>query len=153
MRHRHLDVPAAIPPEELGLAALDDLLERGDLEEWKPVIAAVRRDPWGALAERILHLVDQHPMYGTSALWRSWIEAERGLASTPAVGSALRQLRLRRGLTQAELAARLGMTQPEVSKLERRSDVRLSTLRSYVAGVGGRLDVTATFGDEEVRIE
>jgi hypothetical protein len=61
------------------LAALDDLLECGDLEEWKPVIAGVGREPWSALAERVLHLVDQHPMYGTSGLWRSWIAARRAV--------------------------------------------------------------------------
>ena len=36
MRHRHLDVDPTAPPAELGLAALDDLLERGDLDDWRP---------------------------------------------------------------------------------------------------------------------
>jgi len=60
--------------------------------------------------------------------------------------------RRERGLTQQQVAERLGMTQPEVSKLERRRDVRLSTLRGYVTALGGELVVTARFGDEERRI-
>lgn len=147
MRHRHLDVEPATPTAELGLAALDDLLERGDLADWKPVLEEIARDPWGPVAERVIHLVERHPMPGTSSLWRSWIERRRGTSVSPHTGSALRALRLRQGLTQQELASRLGMTQPEVSKLERRQDVRLSTARSYVRALGGHLLLSARFGD------
>ena len=86
-------------------------------------------------------------MYGTSILWQSWID-ERRSADTPVrSGPALRALRLGRGLTQQQVASRLDMTQPEVSKLERRADVRLSTARSYVRALGGRLVLAARFGD------
>jgi transcriptional regulator with XRE-family HTH domain len=65
----------------------------------------------------------------------------------------LRNLRLRRGLTQQRVAERMGMTQPEVSKLERRREVTLSTVRAYVAAVGGRLELMARFDDETLPIE
>lgn len=152
MRHRHLAVDPSTPVRRLGLAALDDVLERGDLSDWQPVLAEIGRDPWGAVADRVLHLVDRHPMAGTSSLWRSWIEEQRSTAPPAHAGAGLRALRLERGLTQQQVAERLGMTQPEVSRLERRRDVRLSTIRAYVRALGGRLVLTARFGDAEVPV-
>lgn len=148
MRHRHLEVDPATPVVELGAAALDDLLDRGDLDDWAPLLREIRRDPGGAVADRVLDLVESHPVYGTSALWRRWIAEQRDVSSFDA-GAALRRLRLGRRVTQQELADRLGTTQPEISKLERRRDVRLSTMRAYVAALGGRLELAARFGEEE----
>jgi DNA-binding XRE family transcriptional regulator len=148
MRHRHLAVDPETPVSRLGAAALDDILERGDLDDWQPVLAEIRRDPWGAVADRVLGLVDGHPMPGTSRLWRSWVESHRRREPYTAVGSRLRALRARRGLTQQQVAARLGMTQPEISRLERRRDLRLGLARDYVAALGGELDVSARFGNE-----
>lgn len=153
MRHRHVDVEPGTPARELGAAALDDLLDRGDLQDWQPVLEEVRRDPWGDVANRVLRLVEQHPMYGTSRLWRSWIEEERASSPSPHAGEALRALRRTRGLTQREVAERLSMAQPEISKLERRRDVRLSTARAYVAALGGTLGVVARFDDGDVDLE
>ena len=59
----------------------------------------------------------------------------------------LRQLRELLGLTQDEMADRLEVGQESVSRFERREDVRLSTLRSYVEALGGELHVTASFPD------
>jgi len=66
--HRHLDYPAATAARELPLAAVADILDRGDLDDWRPLAAAVARDPHGSLTERIAALVDRYPMYGTSPL-------------------------------------------------------------------------------------
>jgi DNA-binding XRE family transcriptional regulator len=58
---------------------------------------------------------------------------------------------LRRALerTQVEVARKLGITQDGVSRLEQRTDVLLSTLRSYIAALGGRLSLIAEFPDHE----
>lgn len=153
MRHRHLDVDPAAPVAELGAAALDDLLDRGDLDDWAPLLRQIRRDPGGELAARVLNLVEQHPMYGTSSLWRAWILEQRAASPSFHAGAALRKLRSHRRLTQQQLAARLGVTQPEVSKLEARSDVRVSTMRAYMAALGGRLALVARFRDGEVELD
>lgn len=65
----------------------------------------------------------------------------------------LHQLRDALGLTQEEVARRLGIGQPGVSRLERRSDVTLSTLYEYVRALGGELEVTGHFphGDVVIR--
>ncbi|MEO5577260.1 MAG: helix-turn-helix domain-containing protein [Gaiellaceae bacterium] len=153
MRHRHLDVDEATPVTALGAAALDDLLDRGDLDDWAPILREIGRAPSGELAERVLKLAEHHPVYGTSSLWRGWIAEQRALRSPAHAGTALRRLRLHRGLTQQQVAERLAMTQPEVSKLERRADVRLSTIRAYVAALGGRLRLVARFGGDERDLE
>jgi len=83
MEFRHLDYPEGTPVEELGPAALDDLLERGDLADWAPLARAVRNDPWGEVANTVLRICDAHPMYGTSTLWRAWIERLRANSAPP----------------------------------------------------------------------
>jgi transcriptional regulator with XRE-family HTH domain len=60
----------------------------------------------------------------------------------------LRELRAERGVTQVELAERLGRSQGNVSAFERRDDVYLSSLREYVEALGGRLEIEAVFDDE-----
>jgi predicted transcriptional regulator len=50
---------------------------------------------------------------------------------------ALGDLRESLGVTQTELAGVLGVSQPNVSKLEGKDDIRLSTLGGYVAALGG----------------
>ena len=64
----------------------------------------------------------------------------------------LYRLRQARNLTQDELAAGLGTTQASVSKLERRSDVYLSSARRYVAAMGGRMEITVRFPDGAFRL-
>lgn len=153
LTHRHLAIPAGTPPEELPLDALDDILDRGDLDEWRPLVQAIRRDPSGPLAERVLHLCRAHDMYGTSRLWPAFIARARGELSNPATALSLAALRKRAGKTQAEVAAALAISQSDVSKLERRNDLRLSTLRRYVAALGGRVDVTVRLGDATVAVD
>ena len=57
----------------------------------------------------------------------------------------LADLRESRGVTQSELAGTLGVSQPNVSKIEHNDDLRLSTLGGYIAALGGRLEVNAVF--------
>ena len=59
----------------------------------------------------------------------------------------LRELRKARRLTQARVAAELGITQDGVSRLEQRSDFLLSTLRKTVEAMGGSLSLIARFPD------
>jgi DNA-binding XRE family transcriptional regulator len=51
----------------------------------------------------------------------------------------LREIRRARKLTQARLSKKLKIGQEGVSRIEKRTDLYISTLRSYVEGVGGKL--------------
>lgn len=59
----------------------------------------------------------------------------------------LRDLRKARNHTQARVAKELGINQENVSRLEQRSDLLLSTLRGYVEAMGGKLSLMAEFPD------
>lgn len=61
--------------------------------------------------------------------------------------SLLRELRLRGGLTQRELAERQGVTQGAIAQTERRTDVLASTLRSVATATGNRVEFRAAFSD------
>jgi DNA-binding XRE family transcriptional regulator len=60
---------------------------------------------------------------------------------------SLRDLRKARKLTQARVAKTLGITQDSVSRLEKRSDLLLSTLRKAVKAMGGDVRIIAEFPD------
>ena len=78
---------------------------------------------------------------------RNEAETRRLLAEMP-----LAELRQAQAMTQTTLAELLETTQGEVSKIERRADMYVSTLRRYVEAMGGRLDIVARFPEGDVRI-
>ena len=65
----------------------------------------------------------------------------------------LAELRKLAGLTQEELAAAMGITQPSLSKLENQDDMQISTLRRLIEALGGQLEIIAHLpgGDISVR--
>ena len=75
-------------------------------------------------------------------------EAEEMIQET-----ALAELRRARSLTQTELANRLGVRQPSIADMEKRTDMYISTLRRLVEAMGGSLDVIAHFPGMDVRIQ
>jgi predicted XRE-type DNA-binding protein len=64
----------------------------------------------------------------------------------------LNALRQARSLSQKMLAEVLHIQQPAIAKLEKRTDMYLSTLRSHIEAMGGELDVVARFPDGAVKI-
>lgn len=66
---------------------------------------------------------------------------------------SLQGLRKALAVTQVEVARTLGKRQDEVSRIEQRGDLLLSTLRDYVESLGGELELLCTFGNRgSVRI-
>ena len=64
----------------------------------------------------------------------------------------LHELRRARALTQRDMAKMLKVNQPAVSKLEQRADVYVSSLRTYIEAVGGKLKIVAEFPEGEIAI-
>ncbi len=85
-----------------------------------------------------------------SAKQRADIKAgkEKLLAEIP-----LEQLRTARNMTQTNLAHTLGVNQSAISNIEKRTDMYLSTLRSYVEAMGGSLEIQAVFPEGAVRVD
>ena len=65
----------------------------------------------------------------------------------------LHQIRNARRMTQTRLAELLEMDQGNISKLEQRTDMYLSTLRSYIEAMGGALEIRAVFPEGDVKID
>ena len=61
--------------------------------------------------------------------------------------TTLKDLRLAAQQTQVQMAAALGVRQDTISRLEKRSDMLLSTMRQYVESMGGQLELVAKFPD------
>ena len=64
----------------------------------------------------------------------------------------LDELRQARGLSQRMLAEILHVQQPAIAKMEKRTDMYLSTLRSHIEAMGGELEVVARFPDGAVKV-
>jgi transcriptional regulator with XRE-family HTH domain len=65
----------------------------------------------------------------------------------------LDELRAARHLTQVQLAKALGVEQAAVSRMERRTDMYISTLQTTIKAMGGDLEIRAIFPDGVVRID
>jgi DNA-binding XRE family transcriptional regulator len=74
-------------------------------------------------------------------------ERRRKVATRAMELATLKDLRQAVEQTQEQLAATLGVRQDAISRLEKRTDMLLSTLRHYVEGMGGRLELIAQFPD------
>lgn len=93
---------------------------------------------------------------------KNYLELHEQVASRPGAAEQLAALRnetlaeiglyeLRRtlGRSQTDLAADLGVSQSAISQLERAEDLKLSTLRNYLARLGARLELLAVFEDDD----
>lgn len=78
---------------------------------------------------------------------RAEAKAKEMLAEMP-----LNELRQARGLSQVVLAKVLNVQQPSIAKMEHRTDMYISTLRSHIEAMGGMLDIVARFPDGSVKI-
>ena len=65
----------------------------------------------------------------------------------------LQELRKTRQVTQVEVAKAMNVEQAAVSKLERREDMYVSTLREYVKALGGELKLVASFPDADIQVQ
>ena len=78
-------------------------------------------------------------------------EQEAFMAEALAMG--LPALRASRKLSQDELGKLLGMKQASVSKLERQTDMFVSSLRNLIRAMGGEMKIVASFPEGEVQID
>jgi DNA-binding XRE family transcriptional regulator len=74
---------------------------------------------------------------------------EKRAAALIAEELTLKELRRARAITQVRLAKNLGVAQKQVSEIERRTDMHISTLRRSIEAMGGKLSLVAEFPDRE----
>jgi DNA-binding XRE family transcriptional regulator len=125
-----------------------DVSREGDLDpvnvEWRPDrgfgVTTPKPEDYGsgvdesygsakATFDRVVHLV------------------ETGESTAPPTSVRLAELRQSRGLSQAELAGRVGVKQANLSRIERREDLKVSTVAKVVEAMGGTLSIRVRFPD------
>ena len=67
-------------------------------------------------------------------------------------GAQLAEIRKQLGLTQTELAETTGLSQARISQIENGGATSLDTLRAYITGLGGHLDIVARVGNIHLNI-
>ncbi|MEV1074521.1 helix-turn-helix domain-containing protein [Micromonospora parva] len=75
---------------------------------------------------------------------------EQMLASVS--GAQLAEIRKHLGMTQVQLAEAAGLTQARISQIENGEHTSLESLRAYVTGLGGHLDVVARIGNIQLNV-
>ena len=71
MKHRHLN------HEAFTLAAIEDILSRGSMPDWAPLIGMIERDPFGEVADKTLRVCRSTDIYGASKLFTRLVAAVR----------------------------------------------------------------------------
>jgi hypothetical protein len=71
MKHRHLN------HEGFTLAAIEDILERGGIPDWAPLLREIEAHPFGEVADKTLRICNARDIYGSSKLFRGLIESAR----------------------------------------------------------------------------
>lgn len=67
-------------------------------------------------------------------------------------GAQLAAIRKQIGLTQTQLAEATGLTQARISQIEKGSATSLDTMRAYITGLGGQVDIVARIGNIQLNI-
>lgn len=101
-----------------------------------------------------LELDDYLDQRGTSSEARGRINAHAAEMLSEVRAYRLRELREQLGLTQGQLAKRIGVGQRQVSKIERGDidNARVGTVRRYLEAVGAEFSVEAVLGDSRVQV-
>jgi len=101
---------------------------------------------YSSWAEAKLRMRENQPEV-SDAEWESRKQAARTATEAYVVGHHLREIREEQGLTQAQVAKAVGISQARVSQIERGEIHNLETMRTYAEVLGARITVTIEYGD------
>lgn len=115
---RNVDASPDDPIETWPVEAIQIAIERGGLGDWRKLVAAVRRDPWGPVARAIEHVLGYARPYGTARLLERALTRERATTRAAEVEEIARRLGRsldQSGLTRAAFASQLGTSTSRLS--------------------------------------
>jgi DNA-binding transcriptional regulator YiaG len=118
LKFRNITASVDDPVESWPFEGILAAVERGTLPDWRRLAAAVRRDPWGPVAQQVLEAVELSRPYGTTELLTAVIERARQDAvneERDEVAGEIRDLVARSGLSRQDFALRLGTSRPRLS--------------------------------------
>ncbi|MCW2874425.1 helix-turn-helix transcriptional regulator [Actinacidiphila oryziradicis] len=105
-----------------------------------------RHSSWAEVKRRMR---EAHPEV-SEAEWEARRQAARTATEAHVLGHHLREIREEQGLTQAQVAASVGITQARVSQIERGEIHNLETMRTYAAALGAKITVSIEYGDRTI---
>jgi DNA-binding transcriptional regulator YiaG len=121
VRFRNVDVDETAPLPTWPAEAIEILVDRGSLSDWRRLAAALADDPWGPLARTVEEVVSLGSHYGVDQMMKRLLQEERErstLAGRRRYAEHLRSLRTSAGLSMRELAARAGTSAARISDYE-----------------------------------
>lgn len=108
------DAPVAFWPTE----AVQIALERGDLDDWRRIVAELRRDPWGRTARQVEEVLGYSRPYGIAEAIETVLTQVRSDVEADERERVAREVRVaiaRSGLSRAEFASRIGTSASRLS--------------------------------------
>jgi DNA-binding transcriptional regulator YiaG len=121
VRFRNVDVDETAPLDTWPAEAIEILIDRGTLSDWRRLAAALADDPWGPLARTVEEVVGLGTHYGVDRIFERHLQQEREratLAGRRRYAERLRGLRQASGLSMRELAAAAGTSAARISDYE-----------------------------------
>jgi DNA-binding transcriptional regulator YiaG len=121
VRFRNVDVDETGPLSTWPTEAIEILVARGSLSDWRRLAAALADDPWGPLARTVEEVVSYGSHYGVDEIMKRLLRKERvrsTLAGRRRYAEHLRSLRASAGLSMRELATRTGTSAARISDYE-----------------------------------
>jgi hypothetical protein len=118
LKFRNLDVRPSDPVELWPPEAIQAVLERGSISDYRRVMAAIRLEPWGAVARTVEHVLTYSQPYGSAALFTHGLQSVRNRAEAAEkaeVAWRLATILAATQLTQAEFASRMGTSASRMS--------------------------------------
>jgi DNA-binding transcriptional regulator YiaG len=118
---RNVDVDDTAPLDTWPPEAIEILIDRGALSDWRRLAAALAQDPWGPLARTVAEIVRLDCHYGVDRILERVVERERErctLDGRRRYARHLRSLRRSAGLSMRELAAAAGTSAARISDYE-----------------------------------
>lgn len=115
---RNLTVSPTDPVATWPTEAIQAALERGDLDDWRRIVAEVKREPWGRIARQLEEVLSYSRPYGVGDAMAAVLERVRARAEASEraeVAAEVRRAIAQSGLSRAEFAARIGTSPSRLS--------------------------------------
>lgn len=141
LRFRNIDADPSGPVEQWGFEGLLAAVDRGDLDDWRRVVAGVRRDPWGDVSRHLVDVFKVAEDVGVVAALRRALVEVRGTAERTEKTLVAEQVRgyiNRSGLSQRDFAQRIGTSASRLSTYVNGSVTPSATLMVRMGNVASR---------------
>jgi len=115
---RNVDAAPGDPVRTWPFEGLVEVMERGLIGDWKPILVEIRRDPWGAVSRKVEHWAEQSPEEPAAPFFALVIARARQDAQEQERAEVARRVREainRSGLTGSEFALHIGTSASRLS--------------------------------------